>query len=916
MRKVYLSVGLAFLGLHVSAQKMQNTQQFFPEEKKSQVTKSAKEKLNRINSKAQIIWEEDFSEGQGSIPGVPVSFTEGSLTQGVNYVSTEGVATAGGSGSGLTVNVVVEQNDYLLDLESLFGGSGYSTATDVAVTGGAGENMLVDVEATAIGGVSAYDEASLDGGDDYINAVDVATTGGLGTGLTVDITTVEEGPVAGLNDASLSGGDGYADGVDVATTSGGAGTGLTVDIVTDAGAVTAVTINNPGTGYMADELITIDGGTTDATIEVAAISGAIDTVEINNPGVDYEVNDVITIDGGNGTASFTVSEVTNGEIVSVAVSNPGNEEYEVGDVLTITGGDGEATVAIGDFTGPITEVTIDIKGNGYTDGDVVTILDGDESATIQIESIEEGFVWLMDNTSDVSGDWEIGTNPPSGGFSEGMGAIESTTADNNYALFDSDALCSSDCQQNAWMYSVLPIDLSDFPNVIVEFESYYRDFNGQCFVELSTDLENWTTYEVHEDIGVNEASANPELIRVNISSDFGGESEVYLRFRFEGEWGYAWMVDDIKFVEPFDYDLNLSNVDWAMGAYPYGEIPISQLSTISFESTVVNEGANDQLDAVVNLDINGDVISSDEFAISVGETVVTPVVDFNAPQEVASYVVNASVSSSMEDDNPGNTSIENAAMFNVNEFIYARDMGLANFTGGGTALQEGGYDVGNAFVMFAPAEMYGIDVYIREDNTVGEEIYGTLYDITDDFNFHSETEFYTIQEEDLGAFVTLTFPEISVSLDNERIYMPTVGTFGGENSFITATSGTSAPQTTFLYSQAEDTWYFSTRTPMVRMNFDETLSTSEVEKRNFSVKAYPNPAKNQTTIQFELENNADVNLVLTDMSGKVVYSTEQSNVAAGKNQINVSTNGLSNGVYFYSFEANGNQVTEKLIINK
>ena len=69
----------------------------------------------------------------------------------------------------------------------------------------------------------------------------------------------------------LSGGTGYTAATNVATT-GGSGTGLTVDTTVAAGVVTAVTINNVGEGYKANETITVSGGTTSATFLINGIS--------------------------------------------------------------------------------------------------------------------------------------------------------------------------------------------------------------------------------------------------------------------------------------------------------------------------------------------------------------------------------------------------------------------------------------------------------------------------------------------------------------------------------------------------------------------------------------------------------------------------------------------------------------------
>ena len=170
-----------------------------------------------------------------------------------------------------------------------------------------------------------------------------------------------------------------------------------------------------------------------------------------------------------------------------------------------------------------------------------------------------GEVW---NTSTaLNGDaWAIGTAAPSGSFSTGMGAIASTTAGNNFAMFDSDALGEDNggtTPQNADIWYTTPIDLSLNSAVALEFESFYRAFQGDCYVIASTDGVNWTEFPVHEDVAVNASTANPLLTSVNISAVVGGSPTAYIGFRYIGTWDYAWMVDDVSLVTLPDDDLGL-----------------------------------------------------------------------------------------------------------------------------------------------------------------------------------------------------------------------------------------------------------------------------------------------------------------------------------------------------------------------
>ena len=917
MKKIILSLSfLAFAGYTYSQIPAKKFMQSIHVSDKN-FSKSTKSET--VQSKSTPLWEDDFSDIEGQVD----TLDNGSITQGGNYINMVGVPTSGGNGTGLTVNIMVEQNDYFLDIETLFGGSGYTTATDVPVTvdpaESNGEDMLVNIEAATLGGVSAYED--LVGGDEYVNAENVTTTGGAGTGLTVDITTVQEGPVVDLNDASLDGGEGYTTSTDVTTTSNGAGTGLTVDIVADADVITSVTINTPGTGYSVGDIIIVEGGTVDATIEVAEISGAIEMVEINNTGADYVIGNVITIDGGDGLATFTVSEITNGEVVSVTISDEGNGQYGIGDVLTITDGDELATIVIGAMTGPITSVEVNDIGEGYEIGDVVTLLDGDGTATISVDNVVIGKGW--NTISEGQGNWSLDNTPPNS-LTSYMGNMQSTTESNGFAYFNGiDFLYDSNVNpQNAWVETYSPIDLSDHEFVRLSFEQRYMAYNtDQTFVEVSTDGGNTWGFstEVNQDIAALEPSVQNTInFNVNVSNS----SDVKIRFRWFNSSsdnlygsGIGWMVDDVKVFEVPEHDLTMKRLDWKSVNHNYGEIPISQVTEIDFSGIVLNSGRTNQENITLSAIVNETELTSSTFTLDAFESDSITIGSFTPNSEIGSYNVDVYVSSPEEDANPVDDTIKGAAMFNVNEYIYARDKGLPNYTGSAFNFEDDAYEIGNEYDIFGDDELWAVDAFIRGDTPLETSLFVRLYDI--EGNFIDESDSYLVDSTtNLGDFLTLKLLNAPHSLTAGESYIVTIGTYGGQDGegLKVGTSGRSEVNTSFAI--LNDTWYYLTSTPMVRMNFDKTLNINSSYINNFNLNVYPNPAREYANVAFELENAGDVSFVLTDMSGKVVYQTNEQNLSKGKNSFRVPTESLSGGVYLYQFNAGNTVVNNKLIINK
>ena len=81
----------------------------------------------------------------------------------------------------------------------------------------------------------------------------------------------------------------------------------------------------------------------------------------------------------------------------------------------------------------------------------------------------------------------------------------------------------------------------------------------------------------------------------------------------------------------------------------------------------------------------------------------------------------------------------------------------------------------------------------------------------------------------------------------------------------------------------------------------------------FSV--YPNPAKNQITVDFSSTNNKSSNLIISDLLGKTVkeFSVNSSN---GINRLEINLNNLNDGIYFINFSNNDIKSTKKLVITK
>ena len=183
--------------------------------------------------------------------------------------------------------------------------------------------------------------------------------------------------------------------------------------------------------------------------------------------------------------------------------------------------------------------------------------------------------------------------------------------------------------------------------------------------------------------------------------------------------------------------------------------------------------------------------------------------------------------------------------------------------------------------------------------------------------FVDESGSYVLEATDLDADVTLSFLGGNQPLNEGESYLLVAGSNGdggATNDLIVGTSGVSEPQTSFYLDLTDNTWYYTTSTSMVRMNFDPALGVNEANN-TFGLEVAPNPAADATSITFTVKNTSDASITVIDMAGKVVANQSLSGVN-GTQVIEINTSALNSGMYTVNVTANGTTVCKKLAIRK
>ena len=323
----------------------------------------------------------------GNIVSLGGALTSEILGTSENYAALTQDSTTG-SGIGAVFTVARSGSTYSTTVTN--NGSGYKAGDTVTILGTSlgGTTTTNDAtitidSATALTPVTALDNASLVGGTGYINTsvIGVAT---LGKNVTA------------LNAGSLVAGSLYVDALNVPTTSSGTGTGLTVDIVTDGlGGVTSVAINQSGFGYVAGDTITIAqvGSGSDSTIlvltarigtgltvDIVTNGNAVTAVTINQPGQNYAVGGTLKILDGNNDATIQVLTVGSGGGVIQTVSTTGTpitaptedfySAFTISEVTTSQLADGDTGLSYS----AISTIQIAFSSpHGFIPGDTITV---------------------------------------------------------------------------------------------------------------------------------------------------------------------------------------------------------------------------------------------------------------------------------------------------------------------------------------------------------------------------------------------------------------------------------------------------------------------------------------------------------------------------------------------------------------
>ena len=322
------------------------------------------------------------------------------LEGGSGYVN--GIYTnfpiTGGSGSGLTANIIVSGNavtdfsiynsgtgyqvgDMLtlsyLGIGDIIGGSGYTDGAyaNVEMLGGSGNSAKASItilNGTVISAVITSIGPNYVVGDQLTFAA--SSVGGSGSGFIGLVTALSLNTI-GVNGIiqtlqNTIGGSGYVNGYyQGVPLIGGTGSGATGNFTVLGSAVSAVTIDTPGTGYLSGDILSVDAVNLGQTGAILSFANLV----AGSGYVSGTYSDVALI-GGSGTSATANIVVTSGAVTSLIIVSEG-QLYLVNDILTVNnsslGGSGSGfsikVTSVGSNSGIGFSVQVDTitQSNGF-----------------------------------------------------------------------------------------------------------------------------------------------------------------------------------------------------------------------------------------------------------------------------------------------------------------------------------------------------------------------------------------------------------------------------------------------------------------------------------------------------------------------------------------------------------------------
>lgn len=565
------------------------------------------------------------------------------------------------------------------------------------------------------------------------------------------------------------------------------------------------------------------------------------------------------------------------------------------------------------------------------------LTDDSKAAPFWTEDFANGFPngWAVADTSGIC-PWVYSTDGSWGNFNGNNAtaagtAIASTTGTNGFLICDVDSANhftygqpSGTTYQYLSSYFITDaIDCSGRSSVILSFEQYYRYNNGVAmYVFVSNDSTNWVGYDVSGGLANNTASANPDIVNLNITNTAANQATVYLKIGWSARV-YQWQIDDISLREADAFDVAHEESWWGTGNFQnqYYKIPLLQASPVTFYTSISNNtGAQiDNVQSGVTVTNAGGVDytgSSTMTNLAAVETDTFTVTGWT-PSTVGMHDVDfdAIVSGQMDGD-PSNNSWSDR--LEITQSLYGLDSlqnggqsvaSISNFSGN----TGQPFKIGNVYEIINDGAIQCVEIGIADEpENDGASVFGEVYvwsTATSQWEFRGATDVVDLTTTDLGTIISVPLlAEASVVAGEEALVV--AGHYGGP------TDGSGDAH--FMYGQSVENylvygfdglgdayWLSNPRAIVIRANFDCGLNVGE--NQMVDVDVFPNPATEEVNVDFNTDSFSSYRVI--DLNGKTLA---EGDVNSTKLSVDVRT--FEAGVYTLELLGDKHTVRKRVIV--
>ncbi len=534
--------------------------------------------------------------------------------------------------------------------------------------------------------------------------------------------------------------------------------------------------------------------------------------------------------------------------------------------------------------------------------------------------------------------WTYDTNGSNGYYAGTTGPIQSPTGSGGFMIFDSDFLDNGNTATQGSGAAPSPhtgtlttpsFSTIGYSVVHLDFYQFYRNFQATTTVGCSVDGGvTWTDFPINSNVAVNTATANNDMVTVNLTGVAANQANVKLRFVFSGDY-YFWQIDDISvYSVPAAHDLSLTNVYDC----EYSMVPQIHTDTITYAAEFSNPG--DYAETNVTVGVNTNLGASSVFTgVSTALGTLNIMKDSSAlvttptfqPTQKGNYQTTFALSYA----NVGSdaTTANNSATYSyvVTDTTYAYDDGAI----------DNGYYLYNPAATAPVDRVLGNTYFLSVDDTI-TYIGCYMYGGTNGTATNTQIQGVVYQFDGVGAYTevcrtnikTLAASDMSTPTALKLLKLKMDPTTGSPNLIagtyfiaiqqllltkaVLASSLASRWSRILTFDPADNKvkYYAGTEgsSVMVRGYFGkpQVVGISNVVEEVVAP-AYPNPAKVGDNLNVPVSsklNNFTVNVY--NSIGQQVRSMQ---FTAPSNKISINTAGLTEGNYNYTIEASNTKTT-------